>query len=310
MSKSKKEKNRLALVREIRENGLMHIPKEALKIKVKYVNEEFIEYQDYKKKYTTYNPRPLHEIRNNFNIAIKEILPIIEEYKYQFIENIAKITNHFEFNINVWISAQGNSITDIPLYSIYIYVSSLNDGRPNFFQNDRYGHISFIDNELSSTLKNSYCQNDNFIFELDFFKNSFDNIINNKCLLLAVQGDPASRNYKKSNINDFEIKLNDFIISLKEKYDYDIYNDDLTSLRIEYYIGDKKTYWAIVPERESDYANLNSKIMISDFRTIEENTDFDFVKSMLDSKILNINTDDTDSMTIENILDLSRIFNY
>lgn len=50
--------------------------------------------------------------------------------------------------------------------------------------------------------------------------------------------------------------------------------------------------------------------MISDFRTIEENTDFDFVKSMLDSKILNINTDDTDSMTIENILDLSRIFNY
>jgi len=50
LSKSKKEKNRLALVREIRENGLMHIPKEALKIKVKYVNEEFIEYQDYKKK--------------------------------------------------------------------------------------------------------------------------------------------------------------------------------------------------------------------------------------------------------------------
>lgn len=312
MSKSNKEKSRLALIRDIRQSKNSSIPNEAFKIKIKFINDELMDYNAVMKKFLDIKTKPLFKIRENFELIKKQVKPLIEKYKYNIAIFIATELNIFDMNINVWISEEGYSHDGAELYSLSFYLDTKKKSRKSNIYSPVYGKIQFLAQDDLNNLA-EYSQNfDNYIFNINEIEKELNNLISNNVDRIFFSFSEYKNliiNTNNNNIDQFENKFSVFIQYLEKEFNYHFLNDDFYFLSREYYIG-KKSYWSIIPERKSGFGVYNTKIQISKFREISKTEDRDFIDAMLESKILNVHSESVEDMSIKDIIDLSSLFGY
>lgn len=312
MSKSNKEKKRLALIRDIRQSNISPIPNEAFKIKINFINDELMDYYAFKQKIIDIKTKPLFKIRNNFDLIKKRVKPIIEKYKHNIAIFIATELNIFDMNINIWISEEGYSQKGAELYSLSFYLDTKKKSRKSNTYSPIYGKISFLTPYDLNNLAEYSQKFDNYIFDINEIELELDSLISNNVDRIFFSFSEYKNliiNTNNNNIDQFENKFSVFIKSLETEFNYNFYDDDFYFLSREYYIGNK-SYWSIIPERKSSLGTYSTKIQMSKFREISKTEDRDFIHAMLESKILNVHSESVEDMSIKDIIDLSSLFGY